>query len=577
MDNRQVAAVFAEMADLSELKGDNPFKVRAFRRMAQAFGELAEPLSALLASGALERLPGIGEGALHRVTELLETGRCADHEALRAEVPAGLLDLLQVEGLGPKTVRLLYDTLGVTSVDALEAAARAGQLAALPRLGQKSQERILKGIEAWRRHRGRTPIGEAMPLGRALLEALRAFPEVERADLAGSLRRGRETVGDLDLLAASQRPEAVMARFASLPEVAEVLARGETKCSVRLGAGLQVDLRVLPPESYGAGLHYFTGSQQHNIAVRDRGKRRGLRVSEYGVFKEAGEARLCGVTEEEVFAAVGLPFIPPELREDRGELEAAEQGRLPALLEERDLLGDLHAHTSYSDGSGSIEEMARAAHAAGLRYLAITDHSKSLTIARGLDEARLEEQVRELRRVEEQLGTVRLLAGIEVDILADGTLDLEAKALRGLEWVVASVHSHFQMTAQDMTARIVRAMETGLVDCVGHPSGRLLGQRDAYPVDLDALLRAAKRTHVALELNAHPTRLDLDAAHCRQARELGVPVVVNTDAHAPTHLGRWGYGVLTARRGWLEARHVLNTKPAAAIERRRRERLGRQP
>jgi len=364
--------------------------------------------------------------------------------------------------------------------------------------------------------------------------------------------------------------------------VQEVMLRGDTKCSVHLASGLQVDLRVVPPESYGAALHYFTGSKMHNIAVRDRGKRQGLRINEYGVYREGTEERLGGRSEEEVFAAVGLPYIPPELRENQGEIEAAEAGQLPELVRVEDLRGDLHVHTTATDGTASVRQMAEAAAAMGYAYLAITDHSKALTVAQGLDAARLAAQVTEIRAVEPALGTIRILAGIEVDILADGSLDLPTEALRELDWVIASVHSHFNLPEEQGTRRIIKAMESGVVDCIGHPSGRLLGQRDGYPVDLDQVVRAAQRLGVALELNGFPDRLDLDPRHCRQAREAAVPVAITTDAHAPAHLAHRVFGVYTARRGWLEPKDVLNTRPVDEILAWRRARLpgapaGRKP
>ena len=573
-ENSEVAVIFHEMADMLEIIGENPFRIRAFRRAAQAIENLPEGVGTMLEKGTLARVPGIGSGIMGRVEQILETGDCEDHATLREEVGAGLLEMMRVEGIGPKTVKLVYTELGIQTVDGLEAAARQGHLAGLPRMGEKSQAKIIDAIAAYRRHTGRLLLGEALPQGMAIVEALGQEPAVEQIDLAGSSRRRRETIGDLDVLVGSTQATAVMDRFVALPQVNDVMLRGDTKCSVHLKqGGLQVDLRVVRPECFGAALHYFTGSKMHNIAIRDRGKRRGLRISEYGVFREGTDESIGGRTEEEVFAAVGLPFIPPELRENQGEIEAAEAGTLPRLIEDGDLRGDLHVHTDATDGTAPLEEMAEAGAALGFEYIAITDHSKALAMTQGLDEARLAKQVDLVREVEQRLGEIEILAGIEVDILPTGELDLSVAALRELDWVVASVHSHFKLSEEEQTARIIRAMESGVVDCIGHPTGRVLGQRDPYAVDLDRVIEAAARLGVALELNAFPDRLDLDPPHCRQAREVGVPVVVNTDAHAPGHLALREFGIYTARRGWLEPGDVLNTRPLSAIRAWREPRL----
>jgi DNA polymerase (family X) len=576
LENADVSRIFSEIADLLELSDGNPFRIRSFRRVAQVIQTLPEHVSTMLEAGTLAKVPGVGEGSLDRIREILQTGTCGDHTELRKAHPPGLLDMLRIEGMGPKTVKLVYTELGISSVEELQAGALAGHLAKLPRMGEKSQAKLLKSIEAFRRHSGRVLLGKALPIGLALLERLRGVPGVVQAELAGSTRRRLETIGDLDVLVAADDYLPAMDSFATAPQVAEVMLRGETKCSVKLASGMQADLRVLSPKCFGAAMHYFTGSKMHNIAIRDRGKRRGLRISEYGVFREQDDTFLGGATEEEVFASVGLPFIPPELRENQGEIEAAEEGRLPKLIEMADLRGDLHVHSTATDGNASLEELAAAARELGYQYLAITDHSKALAMARGLDEARLAEQVREVRELEQKLGSLRLLAGIEVDILPDGSLDLAPEALASLDWVVASVHSHFNLTEEAQTERMLKAMQTGLVDCVGHPSGRLLGQRDAYPVNLDRVIREAVDLCVAMELNAFPDRLDLDALRCRRAKELGVPIAISTDAHAAWHLTQREIGIATARRGWLEARDVLNAGPWETITARRKDRMRRK-
>lgn len=564
VDNRTIAEVFSQMADLMEIQGANGFRIRAFRRVAQALENLSEGAATMLADGTLQQVPGIGDGAIKRIQEILQTGSCEDLRQLRSELPAGLFDLLQVSGLGPKKVKLFYDELGIASIDDLEAAARAGHLAALPRMGKKSQDKLLGEIEAFRRRTGRVNLGVALPQGEALLAALRELPEVLRSDLAGSSRRRRETIGDLDLLVASEHAEPVMDRFVSLPAVAEVMLRGDTKCSVRLHGGLQVDLRVLLPESYGAALHYFTGSQMHNIAIRDRAKRAGLRINEYGVYTEPAGERQGGASEEEVFASVGLPYIPPELRENRGEIEAAERGELPQLVELADLRGDLHAHLASGDAHGeteaeSLTALAVAAKQAGMSYLALCQPSASYRA----EQAAARQPI--MRQLEDDHG-VRLFQAIEVEIEADGSLALPSDVLAQADWVIGAVHAQRAMSAEEMTARILRALDSGALHCLAHPTGRLLGQQEGYPVDLDAVLQAAQRSQVAVEINSSPLRLDLDANHCRQASKLGVDIMIGSDARQAAELSQLAFGVYTARRGWLEAKNVLNTRPLDELE-----------
>lgn len=567
MENHQIAAIFNEMADLLEIKGDTPFRIRAYRRAAEAVRQLPEDAATMLRADTLGDIPGIGSGTLERIRQIVDSGDCDDRRELARTVPPGLLELLEVEGVGPRTVALVHRELGIGSLDELEAMARADRIAPLPRMGARSQTRLLQAIEAHRRRAGRIRLGDALPLGQALVQALALLPGVQRVELAGSSRRRRATIGDLDVLVAATEVDPVMDRFVALPGVAQTLLRGETRCSVKLEQGLQVDLRVVELDCFGAALHHFTGSQLHNVAIRDRGKRRGLRINEYGVFRAGTGRRVGGARERDVFEAVGLPPIPPELREARGEIEAAEAGALPALVEERDLRGDLHMHTDATDGRSTLREMVEAAAARGHEYVAITDHSRALVVTRGLDEERLERQVRRIRALEQELGTVRIFAGIEVDILADGELDLPPPVLERLDWVIASVHSSFDLPREAMTGRLLRAMRSGVVDCLGHPSGRLLGRRDGYAVDLDRVIQQARELGMALELNSFPDRLDLDARRCRQARELGVPVVINSDAHHVSQLQVLRYGVYTARRGWLEPGDVLNAGGVAAIER----------
>jgi DNA polymerase (family 10) len=575
MDNKAIAAVFREMAELLDIQGGERYRARTFRRVSHILEELAEPVAEAMRFGALQRRRGIGEGTIARIKEILRTGTCRDLERLRARMPSAVRELLQLDGLGPKSVRLIYTHLGVGSIDELEAAARSGRLTRVPRIGAGAAERILRAIADHRRRVDRTPLAEALRVGEALVQALAAHPAVLHVELAGSARRRRDTVGDLDLLVATLEPKAVAGVFCALPEVADVLLRGTGRTSVRLTSGQRVDLRLLDPDTFGAGLHYFTGSKRHNIAIRVRGNRRGLKISEYGIFTRADERRLAGGAEVDVFAAVGLPYIPPELREDDGEIEAAERGALPRLLEEGQLRGDLNVHTRASDGQGSIRAMAEAAAALELGYLAITDHARGIQAARGLDLLGLLAQARKVRRLDGRIGDLRLLAGVEVEILPDGTLGLAPDVLARLDWVVASVHCGLEGDAEAMTARLVRAMESGVVDCIGHPTGRLLGRREPAALDWGRLLHAARRLGVALELNASPLRLDLDAGACRQARDAGVAVAISSGAHAPEQLAQRRLGVYTARRGWLEARHVLNAGPLERLQQLRRDRLRR--
>jgi DNA polymerase (family 10) len=565
MENVEIARIFSEMADLAEIVGEDSFKIRSWRRVVRALEGLPERAETMLRAATLLDVPGIGKGTVKRIKEIVETGDCEDHRGLIARLPMGLLEVIRIPGVGPKSAKLFYEQLDVTDVDLLEAAAMEGRIRVLEGMGAKKQENILKGIRQYRMSQGRFKLTKAYPYAEEIADALSRVPEVENVDLAGSVRRRKETVGDLDILVASTEPLPVMEAFVSLPGVDEVILQGETKTSVRLKSGIQVDLRVLEPESYGAALHYFTGSKEHNIAIRDRGKRQGLKISEYGVFREVDGTQIGGRDEAEVFRAVGLPFIPPELREDRGEIEAAETGQLPDLIEEDDLRGDLHCHSSDTDGAHTVRQMAEAAAARGYEYLAITNHSKAVTVARGMDEDRLLRHMEEIDRVNASVDRITILKGIEVDILAGGGLDLEAELLRKLDVVVASVHSYMAMPRDEMTARIISAFDTGLVSVFGHPTGRLLTERPPYEVDMEAVMSAAQRTGVCLELNAFPDRLDLSDVHCRLARDMGVPVVISTDAHNVQHLPLIRFGVYTARRGWLERQHVLNTLPLAEL------------
>ena len=558
LHNADIAAVFEEIADLLELGDANPFRVRAYRNAARVVSGLSLDLAARLAEGAeLPKLPGIGADLGGKMHEIAASGSCKLLEQLRRKFPSGITELLRLPGLGPKRVRALHDAR-IDSLEDLRRAARAGKLPVLPGFGEKTAQRITDAAEAQLGTARRFKLALAAQYAEPLAKYL-------GATVAGSYRRMKDTVGDLDFLVVSDAPAKAVERFVRYAEVKEVLARGTTRSSVRLACGIQADLRVVPPQSFGAALHYFTGSKSHNIAVRKLGIERGLKVNEYGVWR--GEKRIAGETEESVYAAVGLPTIEPELREDQGELEAARRGELPRLLELADLRGDLHAHTSATDGRNTAREMALAAKAAGLQYLAITDHSRRLAMARGLDPRRLEKQMAEIDALNIELRGITLLKGIEVDILEDGSLDLPHSVLAKLDLVVAAVHGNFGLSRARQTARVLKALDNPQVSILAHPTGRLIGEREAYELDMLAVMRKAKRRGLALELNAHPDRLDLNDVHCRMAKDEGVLVAIGSDAHGVDGFDVLRYGVGQARRGWLEGKDVLNTRPLAELRR----------
>lgn len=561
MKNVEIARLFNEIADFLEVKDENPFRIRAYRRAAQAVEGLADDIAAMAERGALLEVPGIGKDLAAKIQEYLATGEIEYLAGLRREIPVGVIELMGIHGVGPKTAKLLYQQVGVDSVEKLEELAKAHKLGGLPGIKAKTEENILKGIAVWRSGRERMPLGTALVLAEAILGELRPLKEVHEIAAAGSLRRMKETVKDIDILVTSTKPARVMEVFIGLPNVAEVLAHGETKSSVRLRENIQVDLRVVEPDCFGAALQYFTGSKQHNIRVRELAQRKELKVSEYGVFNEKTNQRVAGRTEEEVYGAVGLPFIPPELREDGGEIEAALEGRLPTLVTVEDIRGDLQMHTTWSDGSHSLSDLAVGVRAKGYQYMAVTDHSKSTTVAGGMKEEQVLQMIAEVRALNKKMKDFRILAGCEVDIKGDGTLDFPDEILRQLDLVLVSVHSRFKMSREEMTARIVRAVQHPLVHLLGHPTGRLIGERSAYEVDMEAVLAAARTAGTAVEINASPSRLDLNDLHARRARELGIPIAIDTDAHTIDQLDYMRFGVSVARRGWLTPRDVLNALP----------------
>ncbi|MCL6451084.1 MAG: DNA polymerase/3'-5' exonuclease PolX [Acetobacteraceae bacterium] len=563
--NRLVAQLFEEIADLLEIKGENPFKARSYRRAAQAMEALTRDVEELAAQGALLEIPGVGEALEGKIREIVATGTCRYLEDLRRSVPPTLLELLALPGVGPKTVATLYSTLGVQCLADLEVAAREGRLREVRGLGAKKEQAILEGLRMAKTRAERAPLGSVLPLALELMESLKQVPGVLKLSLAGSLRRCRETVRDIDLVAASDSPQELMAAFTSHPLVAEVLSQGDTRSSVRLHGGRQCDLRVVGEEEFPAALMYLTGSKEHNIRLRERARARGLKLNEYGLFREEDGARLDAGAEEEIYRLLGLPFITPELREDAGELEAAEAGRLPPLIAAEGVLGDLHVHSAWSDGVDTLETLAEAARARGYRYLAICDHSRSLTVARGLSPERVWAQWEEIEGLNRRWQDFRLLRGTEVDILKDGSLDHPADLLRAADVVVGSVHSHFRLDPEAMTARVVRALSSGLLDILGHPTGRILGYREPYALDLEAVIRAAAQAGASLEINASADRLDLKDADARRAREAGVLLALGTDAHSQAGLYDMALGVGVARRAWLGPQDLLNSWPAGRL------------
>jgi DNA polymerase (family X) len=562
--NADVAAVFEEIVDLLEIEGANPFRIRAYRNAARTLRDLPREVAAMLDEGEdLTELPGIGEDLAGKIKEIVKTGTAAALVEHRKKVPKTLTELLRIPGIGPKRVKALYHDLGIRTLDQLQKAAQDGLVKSLHGFGDKTERYILNQLKERAGEEKRFQLAVAAPYAEAVIAYLKESPGVKQVVAAGSYRRAKETIGDLDILVTAAPGSPVMDRFVLYPEVEEILAHGPTKASVRLACKLQVDVRVVPEHSYGAALQYFTGSKAHSVMLRQLAQQRGLKLNEYALFK--GDRSVAGATEESVYAAVGLPWIPPELRENRGEFDAARAGRLPALVGVADLRGDLHAHTKATDGRNSIREMAEAARARGLEYLAITDHSRRLTMAKGLDPKRLFEQLEEIDRLNATLSGITLLKGIEVDILEDGSLDLPDEDLRRLDLVVGAVHSHFRLSRQKQTERILLAMDHLYFTILAHPSGRLIDERAPYDVDMARLIRHARERGCFLEVNAHPVRLDLTDTDCQMAKEEGVMLSINSDAHSVLELGNLQYGVGQARRGWLEKKDVLNTRSLQAL------------
>ncbi len=568
MDNKAIANVFYETADLMEINGDDSFRIRSYRRAAEALEGLPQQVSTLIDEPKkLLEIPGIGKGMAANIQELCRSGKLGPHQELLVKYRPSMLELLKIQGLGPKTIALLWSAFQVSDLAGIERLAREGKLRELPRLSEKSEQKILKAIEDYRRISGRFLLDEADRTAQKLTEHLRHIKGIEKITPAGSLRRGRETVGDLDVLITGpccvddEQRASLIEEILRFPGIVEVLAKGDNKVSFKLRKGMQVDVRTLPPESYGAAMQYFTGSKNHNVSLRQRALKMGFTLSEYGLFRLDNNKRVAGATEDEIYGKLKLDCIPPELRENFGEIEAAAKHTLPDLITVADLRGEVHMHTVETDGKCTIDEMAEAAKERGYKYIAITDHSKNLAFANGLDDKRAEQHIARIRAANEQTDGITIMAGIEVDILADGELDLSDSVLEQMDVVVASVHSAFNQESQQMTDRLLRALNNRNVSILGHPTGRLLLRRDAYPFDMDAILKAALTNKVAMELNAYPDRLDLNDVHLRMARERGVKIVINTDAHHTSHFEKIKYGILQARRAWLTAKDVLNTLP----------------
>jgi len=561
MDNPKIAQIFQEIGDILEILDKDRFRISSYHQAAQTIASLSHDLRDVWHEDpkALQKIPGIGKS----LAEILKTGDCKDHQQLLKKIDPGMLTLLTIRGLGPKKVKLFYKELKIKNTHDLEKAAKSGKIRELPRMGEKSEKEILKAIKESRKYQKRMLLSTALREATALINHLKECPAVKRVEYAGSLRRKKETIGDLDILAIGTKAEEITRYFIAYPEVSKVLVQGKTKTSVLLKSGVQSDLRILPQKSFGAAYHYFTGSKEHNIVIRERAKKKKLKINEYGVFR--GKKMVAGKTEEEIFKSVGLPFIPPEMRENSGEIEAAEKGKLPRLVEQKDIKGDLHVHTNWSDGDSSLKEMVVGAKNAGLSYIAITDHASPIGIVHGLDEKRLRKQIKEIDRLNQKLKGFRVLKGAEVDILPSGKLHLSDHVLAQLDIVIASIHTRFRLPKKEQTDRILQALQNPHLNILGHPTGRLINKREPIAIDMEAVISEAKKKGVSLELNASPERLDLNDIHCKLAKEKGVKISISTDTHHHGQYALLKFGIATARRGWLTKKDVLNTLPVEKL------------
>jgi DNA polymerase (family 10) len=570
MDNKSIAGILYETADLLEIDGADSFRIRSYRNAAEAIEAHPQQISALIANDKqVLAISGIGKGMLQNLKEMLGEGRLKLHAELLTKYRPSMLQLLKVQGLGPKTIALIWSAYQVSDLEGVENLAREGKIRVLPRMGEKHEQKLLKAIEDYRRIAGRFLLDTAEKQAEKIIEHLHGYQGVEKATPAGSLRRGRETVGDLDILVTGPaccddaERQKLIDHIIQLPGLMEIIARGENKVSFRMRGGMQVDVRFLSPDSFGSAMQYFTGSKAHNVALRQRALKMGYTLSEYSLSRLDDQQVVASRTEEDIYNALRLDYIPPEMRENLGEIELAEKHALPQLITEQDIKGDVHMHTVETDGRNTIEEMAEAARARGYKYMAITDHSKNLAFANGLDDARALAHIAKIRAANDATSSIRIFAGIEVDILADGSLDLSDSVLAQMDLVIASVHSHFNQTPEEMTARLLRAIQNPNVSIIGHPTGRMLLRRDAYAFDMEAILKASALNRVAMELNAYPDRLDLCDHHLRMARQHGVKIVINTDSHHTSHMEKIRFGILQARRAWLTPADVLNTLPVS--------------
>jgi DNA polymerase (family 10) len=572
LKNLELSRIFEQIAKILKIKGENPFKIRAYEKITLVLENLPIDIETIYQQGGVSNIPGVGTGIAKKIEEFLTTGKLEYYEKLKETIPTGVIELLDIPEVGPKTAKLLYEQLEIDNIDKLEKAVREHQIKDLPGMGEKSETNILRGIELYKRRKERFLLGRALPLAEEMVESLSQLKETNKISFAGSLRRKKETIGDIDILVTSQNPEKIMRTFISLPQVREILAEGPTKSSIITNDDLHIDVRVVEPISFGAALQYFTGSKAHNIKLRELALKRNLKINEYGVFEVESGNRIAGEKEEEVYQALNLPFIPPELREDRGEIEAAQENKLPQLIEYSQIKGDLHLHTKWSDGAHTIKQMAEAAQKIGYKYIAITDHSQSLKFAGGLIEERLREQVEEIQKLNQELKDFTILSGIEVDIKSDGSLDFSDEILSKLDVVIAAIHSGFKQESKIITERIIKAMQNRFVNIIAHPTGRLIGYRESYQVDINEMMEVAAKTGTILEINSYPERLDLNDIYCRMAKEKGVQLAIETDAHSIEGLTFMDLGVAVARRGWLEEKEVINTLPLDKLLKRLKNR-----
>jgi len=573
LKNLELSRIFEQIARILKIKGENPFKIRAYEKIALVLENLPIDIETIYRQGGLNNIPGVGEGIAKKIEEFLTTGKLEYYEKLKETIPSGVIELLDISEVGPKTAKLLYEELGVDNIEKLEKAVRQHRIKDLPGMGEKSEDNILRGIKLYKRRKERVLLGTALPLAEEIVESLSRLDETDKIIFAGSLRRKKETIGDIDILVTSRKPEKIMKTFASLPQVREILAEGPTKSSVITKGDIHVDVRVVEPISFGAALQYFTGSKAHNIKLRELAVKRGLKINEYGVFDVKTDRRIAGESEQEIYQILDLSFIPPELREDRGEIKAAQENRLPQLIEYSRIRGDLHLHTKWSDGAHTIRQMAEAAKKKGYKYIAITDHSQSLKMTGGLTEERLREQIELIHKINQELKDFTILSGSEIDIKSDGSLDYPDEILSRLDIVIAAIHSGFKQESKIITNRIVRAMQNKWVNIIAHPTGRLIGYREAYQVDINKIMDVAAETRTILEINAYPERLDLNDVYCRMAKDRGVQLAIETDAHSIDGLEFMNLGVDVARRGWLEEKDIVNTLPLDKLLKRLKRKL----